>query len=52
MGARYEYVPIMEQREFHESSGCNSGGGEGQDIEGDVQYMSVDAFTEGRGIIF
>lgn len=25
------------------------GEGEGQDFEGDVQYMSVDAFTEGRG---
>ncbi|MEY8730661.1 hypothetical protein AB9M92_00020 [Peribacillus frigoritolerans] len=49
MRARYEYVPIMEQREFHESSDCNSGGGEGQ---GDVQYMSVDVFTEDRGIIF
>ena len=28
---------------------ANSGGGEGQ---GDVQYMSVDVFTEDRGIIF
>lgn len=27
-------------------------GGEGQDIEGDVQYMSDDVFTEDRGIIF
>lgn len=27
-------------------------GGEGRDIEGDVQYMSVDVFTEDRGIIF
>jgi hypothetical protein len=41
----------MEQREFHESSDCNSGGRR-QDIEGDVQYMSVDVFTEDRGIIF
>lgn len=27
-------------------------GGRRQDIEGDVQYMSVDVFTEDKGIIF
>jgi hypothetical protein len=38
MGARYEYVPIMEQREFHESSDCNSGGEKGRILKGSTVY--------------
>lgn len=51
MGARYEYVTMMEQKSSPESSYYNSEGGEGQDIEGDVQYMRVDAFRKARGTI-
>lgn len=50
MGARYEYVSWSRGNFMNQAIVIQ--GGEGQDIEGDVQYMSVDVFTEDRGIIF